>query len=435
MSAERASYAVFLSYAREDVEIARRIYNWLNGTAGLNVWMDEVSLPPGKPISAAISLGIPQCRNFLALISAKAVSSRWCPGEWKAALRHQERTEGFELISLRIDETDMPVELDGSRYLEAPGGRLTIQDSAQLLATITDAKYDHRTRPRNDIYLARPWSGPSGIGLAEFVTQKASEFGFRLIQDAKDQKHYDEATRVRTIMESCGGLVAVVPNRGNGETSKYILREISLAQELGLAVLVVADSGVAAAHQTCIGGSELADNIMSQKIAARALTVDQEHFADPDFAIALQSRLEDFAENWQQPKRPHQMFLAASLNDGWDNQKMAGVQLITQVLASPCVIGDKITGDGTQKQIIDSIRQSVAMVADVTESNLNTCIEAGIARGSGQPVLHLIARGSRKRPDIFMFRDMEVTYYEDEMDYLAVLYRIARNYRRSVVNW
>ena len=174
---------------------------------------------------------------------------------------------------------------------------------------------------------------------------------------------------------------------------------------------------------------------MSQKIAARALTVDQEHFADPDFAIALQSRLEDFAENWQQPKRPHQMFLAASLNDSWDNQKMAGVQLITQVLASPCVIGDKITGDGTQKQIIDSIRQSVAMVADVTESNLNTCIEAGIARGSGQPVLHLIARGSRKRPDIFMFRDMEVTYYEDEMDYLAVLYRIARNYRRSVVNW
>jgi hypothetical protein len=73
------------------------------------------------------------------------------------------------------------------------------------------------------------------------------------------------------------------------------------------------------------------------------------------------------------------------------------------------------------------------MIADITEDNLNTCVEAGIAKGT-ETKLNLIAKEPRKRPP-FMFRDLKVFHYADDMELLAVVHRILHPYRRRILNY
>jgi hypothetical protein len=63
---------------------------------------------------------------------------------------------------------------------------------------------------------------------------------------------------------------------------------------------------------------------------------------------------------------------------------------------------------------------------DISDDNRNTLI-----RGAGTP-LHLLARGA-PRPTRFMFRDLEVNFFEDEAALLAA-HRIVHPYRRRILN-
>lgn len=87
----------------------------------------------------------------------------------------------------------------------------------------------------------------------------------------------------------------------------------------------------------------------------------------------------------------------------------------------------------SQQVITDRITHAVMMIADISEENLNTCIEASIARGAGQR-FHLVACEPRRRPP-FIFRDQQVWYYANDIELLALIHRIAYPYRRRVVNW
>lgn len=73
------------------------------------------------------------------------------------------------------------------------------------------------------------------------------------------------------------------------------------------------------------------------------------------------------------------------------------------------------------------------MIADISEDNLNTIVEAGIALGACTK-LHLVARGPRHTPT-FMFRDQQVEYYSDDAELLGKVHRIVYPYRRRVLNY
>jgi hypothetical protein len=72
------------------------------------------------------------------------------------------------------------------------------------------------------------------------------------------------------------------------------------------------------------------------------------------------------------------------------------------------------------------------MIADISDQNLNTCIEAGIARGAGTR-LHLVAREPRRSPP-FMFRDQQVWHYSDDVALLGIVFRLVYPYRRRVLS-
>ena len=77
---------VFLSYAREDLEKARQLYNDLKHER-IEVWWDRVDLLPGQDWEAEIAQAIRESSYFLALLSSKSLSKRgYVQKELKMAL-------------------------------------------------------------------------------------------------------------------------------------------------------------------------------------------------------------------------------------------------------------------------------------------------------------------------------------------------------------
>jgi len=66
---------IFLSYAREDQDVAEKINKDLS-SAGLHVWFDKESLLPGQKWKVEIKRAIRECMYFIALLSSKSVSKK-----------------------------------------------------------------------------------------------------------------------------------------------------------------------------------------------------------------------------------------------------------------------------------------------------------------------------------------------------------------------
>ncbi len=66
---------VFISYAKEDRQIARKLYGELKGS-GARPWLDEKNLCPGQHWEIEIEEQINKSDYFIALLSSKSVSKR-----------------------------------------------------------------------------------------------------------------------------------------------------------------------------------------------------------------------------------------------------------------------------------------------------------------------------------------------------------------------
>lgn len=66
---------VFISYAKEDLVDAKRIYVDLS-SAGITCWIDFADLLPGEDWKTAIELAIRNSRFFVALLSSHSVSKK-----------------------------------------------------------------------------------------------------------------------------------------------------------------------------------------------------------------------------------------------------------------------------------------------------------------------------------------------------------------------
>ena len=81
---------MFISYAREDFNAASRFYNQLRA-AGLNPWLDKVSILPGQNWDKEIRNAIKNSRYFLSLNSLSSVQKiGFVQKELKNALERQE---------------------------------------------------------------------------------------------------------------------------------------------------------------------------------------------------------------------------------------------------------------------------------------------------------------------------------------------------------
>lgn len=103
-------WRVFISYAREDVDAAERLYRSLK-RRGANPWMDVKDLKPGQRWQAVIEREIESCSHFLALLSSRSVPKRgFVQAELRRALEVLDRMPEGQIfvIPARLDECPSP---------------------------------------------------------------------------------------------------------------------------------------------------------------------------------------------------------------------------------------------------------------------------------------------------------------------------------------
>jgi len=149
----------------------------------------------------------------------------------------------------------------------------------------------------------------------------------------------------------------------------------------------------------------------------------------PDKACA--DAIEDLKDAWRPPERPVYAMFATNFDTSMDRRNEDVRDMIQHVTAMPCLLGKDIRTGQIQETIADRLRKAFVVVADITEDNLNTCIEAGDrARRRNKPPTHC-SRHPRRPP--FMFRDRQVWFYEGDAELLAVVHKIVSPYRRRVL--
>jgi len=103
---------VFLSYAKEDQEIAKKLYDDLH-KVGINAWLDSENLVAGENWAVTITEAIKESSFFLPLLSSKTITKRgFVQKELRIALDILDEipSEDIFIIPIRLDNCDIPYE-------------------------------------------------------------------------------------------------------------------------------------------------------------------------------------------------------------------------------------------------------------------------------------------------------------------------------------
>jgi TIR domain-containing protein len=407
-------YQLFISYAHEEREFVSELAEWLTDVADVRIWRDDERLPIASSVSYGLPAAIEQARGVLLVLSRASARSGWVREECAAAIGQRAADPAFRVLVVRVDDVEVPKPLETTVYIDALERRLTAETAYRLLCALHTDATTISPKDASDVYVGRTWRA-SESGPADEICAGLVRAGYRLVGDSKDQQRSDRAARVESIIRSCGAMVAILPERGRpGSTSAYILEEIRTARALRRPYLLIADPEVA----------------IDQEVARDAIDGRVYRTGEVLGAGGLAQVVDAIRECYERPAVPGYAFFAGSLaNPG--NERIC--HLIRAVTGMDCVMGQYLHERQAQLAIIERISHARFVIADVTEDNRNTLIEAGVARGAGRPLL-LIAQGG-PRPPRFMFRDLETSFYEDEVRLLGLIYRLVRPYRRRILNY
>jgi TolB-like protein/Tfp pilus assembly protein PilF len=152
----RATGAIFLSYAREDGDAARRIAEALRGF-GLEVWFDMSELRGGDAWDAKIKKQIRECALFVAIVSAntQAREEGYFRREWLLAVerkRDMAENRAF-IVPVIVDDTreadaNVPEQFLKAHCTRLPGGEPTPQFVEQVKRLLQPSRpVDAGSRP------------------------------------------------------------------------------------------------------------------------------------------------------------------------------------------------------------------------------------------------------------------------------------------------
>ena len=420
--ARNKTYDIFLSHSSLDIDFTNKLHNLLE-QAGFNVWYDEKRLTSNTHLLSDLPKYIGNSESFIVVLSKNSCYSTWVQDEYGYARELQKNKELKAIIPIVIDDCDLPGFFNNYKWIDYKQG-LTPYAFFGILAALYGSS--ENMREEKDVYVSYSWRKEEQ-NMVNAVFHQLKRKQFRLIGDAGNQTVYDEDDRIRRIMNTCGAYVGILPYRGESNTSKYIIDEINKAQECGLPGVLFADARV--------------ENL--DEFTYPLLKIENLDNIDETLILNHVNKL-----TVKRPRTPH-VFFATNL----DRRRLSINECIRNlsgvVTATRCILGEDINKGSLQQQIIDRIKSAYVMIADITGDEqcikceaegkvgkdkiyrFNTCIEAGIARGANTD-LFIIAKEPRQAPP-FMFRDIEVRHYADDCSLLAIVHKILRGYRRSVL--
>ena len=110
----RADIRVFISYAREDEEVARRLYNDLkNSGLPIKPWLDKNEILPGQDWRAVIRKTLKKSDFFVPLFSSTSVEKRgYVQAEFKYGIEILQEIppQDIFVIPIRLDDCEIPYE-------------------------------------------------------------------------------------------------------------------------------------------------------------------------------------------------------------------------------------------------------------------------------------------------------------------------------------
>jgi len=420
--AKKKTYDIFLSHSSQDKVFTDKLHGLLE-IAGFHVWYDEKKLTGNTHLLLCLPNYIKESESFIVILSKSSCKSVWVQDEYGYARGLMDQGELKAIIPIVIDDCEIPGFYNNYKWVDSKDG-LTPDVFFAILTSLYGSA--ENMREEKDVYVSYSWRKEEQQ-MVNAVFSQLKRKQYRIIGDAGNQSVYDEDDRIRRIMNTCGAYVGILPYRGEANTSRYIIDEIRKAQECELPGLLIADSRV--------------QNL--EEFSYPLIKIDDPENIDSTILLNHINQLKV-----ERPQKPH-VFFATNLDRDRQNinehiRNLAGV-----VTATRCILGEDINKGGLQQQIIDKIKSAYVMITDITgdeqcikcESEgkvskektyrFNTCIEAGIARGADTD-LFIIAKEPRKAPP-FMFRDIEVRHYSDDCTLLAIVHKILRGYRRSVL--
>ena len=407
----KRKFISFISHAHVDKKIIDSLDNWLSNICGLSIWYDGNNLPISAKIVSHLSKAIENSKSMMIILSQSSVQSGWVEEEYNAAIYQRNKFPDYKIIPIRIDDCEIPSFLQTTKWIQLENGVITQDIAFELLFSLYYLNNFSDINMTKDIYIARSWRR-NEKEFADEISLKFMDNGYRLIGDSKDQIGFDIENRIKSLIESCGGMIAILPNRGDGQTSSYIIQEISIAKSIGIPVLCIAEKGV---------------NIDTSEVEISSI-----FYKDNNNTSLFDDEIDRFNEKWQKPLNPHYLFYAQSINKQVNDNKK--VELLIEIITGiKCILGDEIHESEIQKVITSRIKRALIVLADITGHNLNTCIEVGIARGSGRN-FHLISKKPRIKPP-FMFRDQQIWFYSDEVEKMGLIHKILLPYKRRVINY
>ncbi len=424
-------FAAFLSHAHADQARTDPIYRWLTDCAGLEIWYDKNEFSPSHTIPGALSAAADQCRAMLIALSRKSIESGWVREEIATAVTQRTADPDFRVIPLLLEDCDIPRELRTTRWLDLRSIEFTASTAADLLKSFYGQSFSSVASSDRDVYVSTGWRNGEEV-LTNKVITRLSAHGFRAIGDSKDQLGFAEGARATSLIRSCGALLAVLPHRGNGLTSRFIFEEIALARKHNVPVFACAAPGVdvekAVDHAvTTINLHSRLSPGDAEMIKLMPVTVLSES------TNGIDDLLDGLTEEFTPPNKPHYVFLSHKFKEVDPELFRIARQMISGITCMPCEDGDGIKTGNISQAIVRRIRDAFLLVADISQDNINSCIEAGIGFGGGVTV-KLIARGDRHRPTPFMFRNEQVFYFDSDADLIGILHRVLRPYRRRDIS-
>jgi len=118
LSREREKRTVFLIYAREDLEAARKIAAYLR-EQGFSPWLDVEEITPGQVWQKAVINALEKSATAIVLVSKNFAKKGFVQEELKVALEIlQEREKDMSpVIPVRLDDTEVPERLSHIQWV------------------------------------------------------------------------------------------------------------------------------------------------------------------------------------------------------------------------------------------------------------------------------------------------------------------------------
>jgi len=111
-AAASGGHRVFVSYARKDVEFAKRLARGLR-RCGVDVWVDVYSIAAGKSWARQVGEALDGCDAMVVVLSTAGVASENSDDEWNFYLDKQK-----PVLPVLLEQVDVPYRLNKLQYVD-----------------------------------------------------------------------------------------------------------------------------------------------------------------------------------------------------------------------------------------------------------------------------------------------------------------------------